>query len=616
MMELLYIWVDNYKNIKKQGFNFSPKYRFDYNDNEKELTITENLNHIPKFFPEGISNVTAIVGENGAGKSTLLEFIKSKSWFTYSPAHYNDVNGDIVVIRERNSEKIILYVHEENKNVKLKNESNINIKEEELPQNGIFFIPIFYSIFYDLYDSEAKKIRDGVDISTNHLIRENNKSGVAYYSEYIYKHYPQTEVFDFLECIKQIKFATSNFRDKVKNIKVPDNASFSIRAVRYTDKKEEYKNLSNDINMKYIRVRERFEKEYENKKNSNDTTIILYANTIYQLYHLLLYVLNFINNIHNSTYPFKTYNKKNLNRGKLALKRLRLKFRRLSLKNKIKNFLKSFDLQGLDELVGFIEDSIENDMSSNAKNIVLDLDKCKKILEIDKKLSKELNQKFNQKGAEILIPYFTFYWNELSSGEYALFSLFARFYELLTELQSKENILILIDEGELGMHPQWQKQYLKSLIDVLPKIFEGKQLQIILTSHSPFLVSDLPNENIIFLEKDEKTGNCVVKNSLNDMKHTFGANIHTLLTDSFFMKGGLMGDFAKKKINEVIKFLNNEESEITDIEIAQKYIRAIGEPIIRNQLQKMLDSKRLSKVDEIAQKLNNLQNDLNQFNKL
>ena len=83
-------------------------------------------------------------------------------------------------------------------------------------------------------------------------------------------------------------------------------------------------------------------------------------------------------------------------------------------------------------------------------------------------------------------------------------------------------------------------------------MFPKKDIQILVTSHSPFIVSDLPNENVIFLTKEENKGNCVVKNSLNDMKKTFGANIHTLLSDSFFMES-LMGEFAKSKIDGVIK---------------------------------------------------------------
>lgn len=75
-MELLYIWIDSYKNIHRQGFNFSPKYRFDFVPTtfEKDevlggnLTCTENKDFPDNFFDKGISNVTAIVGEMGVGK--------------------------------------------------------------------------------------------------------------------------------------------------------------------------------------------------------------------------------------------------------------------------------------------------------------------------------------------------------------------------------------------------------------------------------------------------------------------------------------------------------------------------------------------------------------------
>jgi len=65
-MELVYLWVEDYKNIQKQGFNFSP-----YDDETKELTIDENDDYIENFFGDNI-NVTAIVGKNGSGKSSVL----------------------------------------------------------------------------------------------------------------------------------------------------------------------------------------------------------------------------------------------------------------------------------------------------------------------------------------------------------------------------------------------------------------------------------------------------------------------------------------------------------------------------------------------------------------
>ena len=98
-----------------------------------------------------------------------------------------------------------------------------------------------------------------------------------------------------------------------------------------------------------------------------------------------------------------------------------------------------------------------------------------------------------------------------------------------------------------------------------------------------------------------------------EKKQTFGANIHTLLADGFFMDGGLMGEFAKSKIEEVIKYLNDKNLEIKSKEEAQKIINIIGEPILKNQLQKMLDSKNLSEVDKIKQDIKALQNRLEEL---
>lgn len=73
-MELVYLYVEKYKNIQKQGFNFSSRFTCKYDEDKKELKIDENKNYIENFFADNI-NITAIVGENGSGKSNILELI-------------------------------------------------------------------------------------------------------------------------------------------------------------------------------------------------------------------------------------------------------------------------------------------------------------------------------------------------------------------------------------------------------------------------------------------------------------------------------------------------------------------------------------------------------------
>ncbi len=188
---------------------------------------------------------------------------------------------------------------------------------------------------------------------------------------------------------------------------------------------------------------------------------------------------------------------------------------------------------------------------------------------------------------------------------------------------------IYLDEIELYFHPEWQRSYLNNLLAMIKRINPAnikdiKAINICLATHSPYILSDIPTSNILFL-KVEKGVSIPQKVEMN----TFGANIHDLLANSFFLDNGFMGEFAKKKIEETIRFLNIktntkrideivklklEESitkkEKSDLNEEIKYlenknvdlkregfngdkeyhlslINAIGEPIIKNKLQNM-----------------------------
>ena len=163
------------------------------------------------------------------------------------------------------------------------------------------------------------------------------------------------------------------------------------------------------------------------------------------------------------------------------------------------------------------------------------------------------------------------------------------FYIDFYHKDGKEIFNIILDEAENGLHPLWQKELFSSIIKLLENFKDFKFL-LTLTSHSPFIISDIPNENIIFL-KDGKQ----VYPDIN----TFGANIHTLLANAFFMNNGLMGNFAKEKIDSVIKILDKPRLDDEEIKSCENIISLIGEPILKTKLRQMLNDARIRKMDEI-----------------
>jgi hypothetical protein len=77
---------------------------------------------------------------------------------------------------------------------------------------------------------------------------------------------------------------------------------------------------------------------------------------------------------------------------------------------------------------------------------------------------------------------------------------------------------------------------------------------------------------------------------------TFGANIHNLLANDFFMKHGFIGEWAKQKINKIIDELNEPQNS-TETQVGTHYadimqmIEVIGDPIIKRRLEELMIEK-------------------------
>ena len=216
-------------------------------------------------------------------------------------------------------------------------------------------------------------------------------------------------------------------------------------------------------------------------------------------------------------------------------------------------------------------------------------------------------------------------WKGLSSGELGLLKSFANLYSVKINLTEKTipklsttNYVLLFDEVDLGLHPEWQRKWISRALPIIDKIFDDKHVQIIITSHSPIFLSDIYIENILFLEKDNENIN------RKTIEKTFGQNIYTLFKNSFFLND-VMGEYAFNTIKDTIEYLsfkvnsnspyNREESlynnsdEIINEKIAKKVIDSVGETIIANQLKELFYKAFSNKNDEISE----IQNQINQL---
>lgn len=143
------------------------------------------------------------------------------------------------------------------------------------------------------------------------------------------------------------------------------------------------------------------------------------------------------------------------------------------------------------------------------------------------------------------------------------------------------NVCIILEEIELYFHPQFQKNLIKYILDGIKQMSFAhiKGIQLMIVTHSPFVLSDIPTSNILALEDGMQS-----KTELQ----TFGANIYDMLNTSFFLHNSTIGDFAQWLIGRIILILRiyenpqyginmlddeNEKNEV-DEEFMDKYLVA------------------------------------------
>lgn len=230
---------------------------------------------------------------------------------------------------------------------------------------------------------------------------------------------------------------------------------------------------------------------------------------------------------------------------------------------------------------------------------------------------------------------------QLSSGERQLYvtisSVIYHSMNLLSVAESRyrvkySNVLAILDEVELCYHPDYQRRFINRLLSTIKRLNFNEHLNyhILLTSHSPFILSDIPHTNILYLENGHPSAES------ESFVNPFCANLNVILSQSFFLsKDGFIGEHAKHIVNSLYQFLANEPQRIkkkrniqgqfqvnnrnlnvpkiqqTDIEViwdkesAKDVIELIGEPLIQESLRQMYN-ERFRDADSIRRQIADL----------
>ena len=242
---------------------------------------------------------------------------------------------------------------------------------------------------------------------------------------------------------------------------------------------------------------------------------------------------------------------------------------------------------------------------------------------------------------KICTPYYTldFDWG-LSSGEENLLRMFSWLFHIFPRTGENgeyryqirnnpdniydggkkcDSILLIMDEADLTFHPEWQRRLIHILTAFIPTIYPPdcvKDLQMILTTHSPLLLGDIPRENIHFLCRKENADLGQVQTE----SETFGQNIHTILRDSFFLDHGSVGQFAANKIDELAKRLEalrqpefRSNVSAKEMETIRGTIALVAPGVLRAKLEQMLREVEVPNVETLAQQTRLLSNEERQW---
>ena len=112
----------------------------------------------------------------------------------------------------------------------------------------------------------------------------------------------------------------------------------------------------------------------------------------------------------------------------------------------------------------------------------------------------------------------------------------------------KQPAIVLVDEIDLHLHPEWQRKIIKFLSEQFPKT------QFIVTTHSPLIVQSAENINLVLLEKEDD--HVIIKQP--DLNNYQGWTVEEILDELMGLDERTVSDNYLKYMEEFGKALDED----------------------------------------------------------
>lgn len=610
-MKLIYCYIEHFRNIENQDVSLSDEFDCRYRDSKIFIEKREKNPLMDYIYDNGfMSNLRIIVGKTGSGKTNFLQLIGMDWWNRKSTA-----DGDAYLLLYRMHNENDFFVEE----VGLGNKTRAYCFTYDFDKHEILkYIPAACDDHEDTYIINAfdryafascpyDNVRQEQMFDNNQFIprkiTQYGKSSVSMECEFLKEYLSH---FSEKSIKRRVSFVIGwkNWQNKIQSDL--DEKLIKREYWTYKDRAEEQrdKNFRNGQYNKPI--------EYDKKSTPKSRFIhdLMVDFAIYLRKWAELVEYEFPEKYYPYTgiaYDLGIENPRELPDGKKMgiLKRIDWLCQYIDYhtdeitSNRGLVWQIGSDIRDLFHLLGKMDDKYFTDTEFSIQ--VMDIDVNGKTVMRD--VFERMEQyRPDQIGVftECLLPY---HWSYVSSGEYQYAKIWGVLEEygvrvkMMTQGQKyseaiQPNLILLLDELENYMHPEMCRTFIRNLNVLLSKRNPNTELQVLISTHSPFMLSDVMASQVIKMDYDEN-GKCVISES---KKPYYAANIHSIMADGFFLEYTI-GEQARIFLEDKFKLLqrltcmnrNLSSSEKEELTMIRSLIPNIGDALIRHCFCMMLE---------------------------